>query len=365
MKLAIEKTSTTKSRKKRATGPRRATPAIRKAPKVKAKHAKSKNSSTQKEWQSIHDAVVPENVVVRRDVSTETKTRDLQPTRSSFALYLREIAEENLLTINEEVALAALIKKGDEKARERMIRANLRLVVKIARDYENFGLPLLDLINEGNIGLMKAVGKFDPTKGAKFSTYSSWWIKQAIKRSLSNQSKTIRLPIHLVEKIAKLRNVAIRLHEALGREPTDEEVASEMEIAPSRVALMRRASARPVSLDDTVGDDDSTRFEERVADENAGHPYEELELQTSLNLLTHLLSKLNPRESRILKYRFGLDGERERTLEEVGQEFGVTRERIRQLQNIALHRLRRMMNKQNAPVIYPLDHSVEREQVSA
>jgi len=330
------------------------------------KPTQAKSRSNQREWQSDSAKRLPKNIMVRRDVTaTEEKAGDLQPTRSSFALYLREIAEENLLTPQDEIDLAAEIKKGNKAARDRMIRANLRLVVKIARDYEGFGLPLLDLINEGNIGLMKAVDKFDPTKGAKFSTYSSWWIKQAIKRSLSNQSKTIRLPIHLVEKIAKLRNVTNRLHDALGREPTDEEIARELEVAPTRVALMRRASARPLSLDDTVGDDDSTRLEERVADENAEHPYEELELQTSLNLLTQLLSKLNPRESKILRYRFGLDGERERTLEEVGQEFGVTRERIRQVQNIALNRLKRMMDKQNAPVIFPLHKEPALEQVSA
>ena len=170
---------------------------------------------------------------------------------------------------------------------------------------------------------------------------------------MSNQSKTIRLPIHLVEKIAKLRQVSVRLQEVLGREPSDEELAKELEIAPSRVAMMRRASTRPLSLDETFGEDDSTRLEERVADENAQHPYEELELQTSLNLLGKMLTKLNARESTILKYRFGLDGEKERTLEEVGQEFGVTRERIRQLQNMALQRLKRMMDKQNAPAILP------------
>ena len=348
----------TKSKKAKSTE--------RKTLRKSVKTTKAKSSSNQREWQSDSAKRLPKTIMVRRDVTaSEEKAADLQPTRSAFALYLREIAEENLLTVQDEIDLAAEIKKGSKEARDRMIRANLRLVVKIARDYEGFGLPLLDLINEGNIGLMKAVDKFDPTKGAKFSTYSSWWIKQAIKRSLSNQSKTIRLPIHLVEKIAKLRNVTNQLHDALGREPTDEEIARELEVAPSRVALMRRASARPLSLDDTVGEDDSTRLEERVADENAEHPYEELELQTSLNLLTQLLSKLNPRESKILRYRFGLDGERERTLEEVGQEFGVTRERIRQLQNIALNRLKRMMDKQNAPVIFPLHKEPGLEQVSA
>ena len=327
--------------------------------------SRTKDSGAQREWHTATSKSAEVKVTVHRETTLEPKAADIQPLRSSFALYLREIAEENLLTVKEEAELAGLIKQGDDQARERMIRANLRLVVKIARDYEGFGLPLLDLINEGNIGLMKAVDKFDPTKGAKFSTYGSWWIKQAIKRSLSNQSKTIRLPIHLVEKIAKLRNVSIRLQEALGREPSDEEIAGELGIAPSRVALMRRASARPVSLDDTVGDEDSTRLEERVADENADHPYEELELQTSLGLLTQLLSKLNSRESKILRYRFGLDGEKERTLEEVGQEFGVTRERIRQLQNIALNRLKRMMDKQNAPVIFPVGQTEEIEKVSA
>jgi RNA polymerase primary sigma factor len=356
MKLATsKKTSKSKVRRSAKTSPKQR----------EGKGSRTKDSAAQREWQNAPISTAEVRVTVHRETTLETKSIENQPLRSSFALYLREIAEENLLTVKEEAVLAGLIKQGDDQARERMIRANLRLVVKIARDYEGFGLPLLDLINEGNIGLMKAVDKFDPTKGAKFSTYGSWWIKQAIKRSLSNQSKTIRLPIHLVEKIAKLRHVSMRLQEALGREPSDEEIAGELGVAPSRVALMRRASARPVSLDDTVGDEDSTRLEERVADENADHPYEELELQTSLGLLTQLLSKLNSRESKILRYRFGLDGEKERTLEEVGQEFGVTRERIRQLQNIALNRLKRMMDKQNAPVIFPVGQTEEREQVSA
>ena len=352
------KATTPTNKTKTSSRPRAAKTTAAKTTAAKTRHqtpvrTKPEVSSPQKEWELGQTKKEPLKLEVQREAVHTASNLSGLPTRSSFALYLREIGEEPLLTPAQEVELADRIKVGDEQARERMIKANLRLVVKIARDYEGFGLPLLDLINEGNIGLMKAVDKFDPTKGAKFSTYSSWWIKQAIKRSLSNQSKTIRLPIHLVEKIAKLRQVSVRLQEVLGREPSDEELAKELEIAPSRVAMMRRASTRPLSLDETFGEDDSTRLEERVADENAQHPYEELELQTSLNLLGKMLTKLNARESTILKYRFGLDGEKERTLEEVGQEFGVTRERIRQLQNMALQRLKRMMDKQNAPAILP------------
>ena len=168
---------------------------------------------------------------------------------TAIKLYLREIGQVKLLTPQEEIQLAARIKRGDKKAREQMIKANLRLVVKIAHDYENFGLPLLDLINEGNIGLMKAVERFDPSKGGKLSTYGSWWIKQSIKRALANQSKTIRLPVHLVDKISKMRRTAMKLQEVFGREPTDEELAEEMGMSPSRVAQMRTAAIRPASLD--------------------------------------------------------------------------------------------------------------------
>src|ERR1700722_15504845 len=164
---------------------------------------------------------------------------------TAIKLYLREIGQVKLLTPQEEIVLAACIKKGDKKAREQMIKANLRLVVKIAHDYENFGLPLLDLINEGNIGLMKAVERFDPSKGGKLSTYGSWWIKQSIKRALANQSKTIRLPVHLVDKIAKMRRTAMKLQEILGREPSDEELGDELGISAPRVCPMRRAATRP------------------------------------------------------------------------------------------------------------------------
>jgi len=267
---------------------------------------------------------------------------------TAIKLYLREIGQVKLLTPLEEIELAARIKKGDKKAREQMIKANLRLVVKIAHDYEGLGLPLLDLINEGNIGLMKAVERFDPAKGGKLSTYGAWWIKQSIKRALANQSKTIRLPVHLVDKISKMRRTAMKLQEVLGREPTDEELADELGMTSSRVAQLRTAAIRPASLDAPIGDEDSNNFSEVVQDENAATPYQELEEKTVSAMLQEMVKTLDSREATILRYRFGLDGGSEKTLEEVGQKFGVTRERVRQIQNIALAKLRKMIEKLEA-----------------
>src|SRR3979411_1851861 len=187
---------------------------------------------------------------------------------TGIKIYLREIGQIPLLTPLQEIELAAKIKRGDKEARALMIRSNLRLVVKIAHDYANLGLPLLDLISEGNIGLMKAVERFDPAKGGKLSTYGSWWIKQSIKRALANQSKTIRLPVHLGNKISKMRRTAMRLQEELGREPTDEELGEELGITASRVAQMRMAAIRPASLDAPIGDEDSNNFAEVGQHEN-------------------------------------------------------------------------------------------------
>jgi len=264
---------------------------------------------------------------------------------TAIKLYLREIGQVKLLTPQEEIQLAARIKRGDKKAREQMIKANLRLVVKIARDYEGIGLPLLDLISEGNIGLMKAVERFDPKKGGKLSTYGSWWIKQSIKRALANQSKTIRLPVHLVDKISKMRRVSMKLQEQFGREPTDEELAVELEMTPTRVRQMRLAAIRPASLDAPIGDDESNNFSEVVEDENAPTPYEDLEDKTVFVMLRDMVKHLDAREATILQFRFGLDGGTEKTLEEVGKKFGVTRERVRQIQNLALRKLRKMIEK--------------------
>src|SRR5215216_5930515 len=267
---------------------------------------------------------------------------------SGIKIYLREIGQIPLLTPEQEIELAAKIKVGDNQARALMIRSNLRLVVKIAHDYANLGLPLLDLISEGNIGLMKAVERFDPAKGGKLSTYGSWWIKQSIKRALANQSKTIRLPVHLVDKISKMRRTAMRLQEELGREPTDEELGMELGISASRVGQMRTAAIRPASLDAPIGDDDSNNFSEVVQAEKANTPYEQLEEKTVTKMLKEMVKTLDPREATILRYRFGLDGGPEKTLEEVGERFGVTRERVRQIQNIALNKLRKMIEKLEA-----------------
>jgi len=264
---------------------------------------------------------------------------------TSLKLYLREIGKVKLLSQEDEVELAARIRKGDRKAREQMIKANLRLVVKIARDYEGLGLPLLDLISEGNIGLMKAVERFDPAKGGKLSTYGSWWIKQSMKRALANQSKTIRLPVHMVDKISKMNRAARRLQEVPGREPTDEELAEELHIKTARVAMMRMAATRPTSLDAPVGDADNGTFAEVVRDENADDPFEELQAKGVTGMLKDMVTNLTSREANILRARYGLDGGRMKTLEEIGAEWGITRERARQVQNNALRKLRAMIEK--------------------
>ena len=269
--------------------------------------------------------------------------------RSNLQLYLQEIGKTALLTIEEEIQLAKRIRRGDKAARDHMISANLRLVVKIAMDYKDFGLPLLDLISEGNIGLINAVERFDPRKGGKLSTYAAWWIKQSIKRALANQSKTIRLPVHLVDKISKMRRTAMALTEQLGREPSDEELAIELQIPTAKVAHLKSVSVRPASLDAPVGEDgDSATFGEIVGDDNAVSPYEGLREKNRNSDLSEMVNSLDKREAEIIKLRFGLDGRDELTLEEVGQKFHVTRERIRQLEYLALTKMRKAMAKHEA-----------------
>ncbi|MSU49661.1 MAG: sigma-70 family RNA polymerase sigma factor [Opitutus sp.] len=269
--------------------------------------------------------------------------------RSNLQLYLQEIIKTPLLTIAEEITLSRRIRRGDRAARNHMISANLRLVVKIAMDYKDFGLPLLDLISEGNIGLIKAVERFDPRKGGKLSTYAAWWIKQSIKRALANQSKTIRLPVHLVDKISKMRRTAMMLTEQLGREPTDEELAIELQIPTSKVAHLKSVSVRPASLDAPIGEaGDSSTFGEIVGDDNAVSPFEGLREKNLNSDLSEMVNSLDKREAEIIKLRFGLEGRDEMTLEEVGQKFNVTRERIRQLEYLALSKMRKAMAKNEA-----------------
>mgnify|MGYP002631269806 CR=1 FL=1 len=287
---------------------------------------------------------------VRRSYSDETdsttESKSLSSTdRNVMRTYMQEISKTPLLTAKEEVELAGRIQKGDKAARDRMISANLRLVVKIAHDYNNFGLPLLDLISEGNIGLIKAVERFDPNKGGKLSTYAAWWIKQSIKRALANQSKTIRLPVHLVDKIAKIRKVTAQLADELDREPSDEEIGYVIGMPVNKVAHLKSVSVRPSSLDAPIGEDGDTSFGELVGDENQATPLENLQEKSTNENIRSVLGLLDEREAEIIQLRFGLDGDRPLTLEEVGEKFNVTRERVRQIQTIAIHKMRRLLTE--------------------
>jgi RNA polymerase primary sigma factor len=264
-------------------------------------------------------------------------------------IYLREIWKTPLLTQEEEGALARRIKAWDEDARQHMIKANLRLVVKIAQDYANYGLPLLDCISEGNIGLMKAVERFDPNKWGKLSTYAAWWIKQGILRALADKTRDIRIPVHMVGKISKMRRVVMTLSEKLGREPTDDELSEELNTDRAKLSLLKTAALRPASLDEPINDEDATEFGEIIADEKAQNPLEMLSHKNMHMQLDDLLEVLDERELKIIKARFGLGGQKPKTLEEVGGELQVTRERIRQLQNIALKKMRKALQKKEGP----------------
>ena len=269
----------------------------------------------------------------------------------TLQLYLREIGRVQLLTPKEEIRLARRVRRGSKEAREQMITANLRLVVKIAHDYEGLGLPLLDLINEGNIGLMKGVERFNPSKGAKLSTYASWWIRQSILRALATQSKTIRLPVHVVDKVAHIRKAEVKLREAFDREPTDQEVADHLGINSRRIQQYRNAVKAPVSLDAPLEAGESHRISDVVADPNAAAPFERLIHENDSTLVQEVLATLTPRENSILAMRFGLDDGRPKTLEEIGSRMGVTRERIRQIQEEALQKMRVKIAEREAPAV--------------
>ena len=284
----------------------------------------------------------------------DTARRNLLESRVSgvskndtMKVYMGEIGQIGLVDLDEEAELAAAIHCGDEEshdeARSTLIKANLRLVVKIAHDFKGLGLPLLDLISEGNIGLMRAVEKFDPVKGAKFSSYAAWWIKQSMRRALANQSRTIRIPVQSAGKINKIKSVRMKLTEELGREPTDGEIAEHLDFSERTVAGLRLADLRTFSLHDPIQQGEEGEFQDIIPDRRAMTPDQILGDVESVKRLLTLLDELEDRERLILKMRFGLDGYRARTLEEVSQAIGRTRERVRQIQNQALVRLRTLL----------------------
>ncbi len=255
-------------------------------------------------------------------------------------MYLREIGKIPLLTFDEELDLAKRILKGDEEAKQKLAESNLRLVVSIAKKYVGRGMLFLDLIQEGNMGLIKAVEKFDYTKGFKFSTYATWWIRQAITRAIADQARTIRIPVHMVETINKLIRTSRHLLQQLGREPTPEEIAKEMEIPVEKVAEIQKIAQDPVSLETPIGEEDDSHLGDFIQDEDSPAPHDAASYTLLREQLEEVMSTLTPREAKVLKLRFGLEDGKSRTLEEVGSQFNVTRERIRQIEAKALRKLR-------------------------
>jgi RNA polymerase primary sigma factor len=258
----------------------------------------------------------------------------------SLQLFLRDVGKVDLLTAAQEVELAKRIERGDHRAKQEMVEANLRLVVSIAKRYRNQGLPFLDLIQEGTIGLVRAAEKFDHRKGFKFSTYATWWIRQAVARALADKARTIRMPVHVVEKLNKIVRSERKLRAELGREPLSVEIARDLELTLDEVDAIRRSAQTPVSLEKPVGDEEESEFGQFLVDESAPLPEEAVELTLRNEALLKILDSLSPRERRVLELRYGLNGEQPRTLDEVGRTFNVTRERIRQIENQSLKKLR-------------------------
>ena len=275
-------------------------------------------------------------------------TLDLRPdmTTDSLQLFLKDIGKVRLLTAQEEVDLAKRIERGDLDAKQKMVESNLRLVVSIAKNYRNQGLPFLDLIQEGTLGLVRAAEKFDYRKGFKFSTYATWWIRQAIARALADKARTIRIPVHVVEKLNKIGRAERKLVTELGREPTAEEIAEVTGIDPEEVDSIKRSAQAPVSLEKPVGDEEESEFGQFIADERAESPYERAAEILTKEALREALENLSYRERRVLELRYGLGGEHPRTLDEVGRTFNVTRERIRQIENQSLKKLQSLAEAQ-------------------
>jgi RNA polymerase primary sigma factor len=273
---------------------------------------------------------------------------DLKPQgmTDSLQLFLKDIGKARLLTAEEEVDLAKRIGRGSFDAKQKMVESNLRLVVSIAKNYRNQGLPFLDLIQEGTIGLVRAAEKFDYRKGFKFSTYATWWIRQAIARALADKARTIRIPVHIVEKLNKIGRAERRLVTGLGREPTVEEIAEVTGIEPAEVESIKRWAQAPISLEKPVGDEEQSEFGQFIADEQAESPYEQAVKVLTSEALRDVLENLSYRERRVLELRYGLGGEHPRTLDEVGRAFNVTRERIRQIESRSLSKLQSLAEAQ-------------------
>jgi RNA polymerase primary sigma factor len=278
---------------------------------------------------NAEEAEREEPVAEAREVSTD-----------SLQLFLKDIGKVDLLTAAQEVELAKRIERGEHRAKQEMVEANLRLVVSIAKRYRNQGLPFLDLIQEGTIGLVRAAEKFDHRKGFKFSTYATWWIRQAVARALADKGRTIRMPVHIVEKLNKIVRSERKLRAELGREPTSAEIARDVELTPDEVEQIRRSSQAPVSLEKPVGDDEESEFGHFLTDESEPLPDEAAEVELRKATLIRVLGTLSLRERRVLELRYGLNGEHPCTLDEVGRAFNVTRERIRQIENQSLKKLR-------------------------
>jgi RNA polymerase primary sigma factor len=258
----------------------------------------------------------------------------------ALQLFLKDIGKVDLLTAAQEVELAKRIERGEHSAKQEMVEANLRLVVSIAKKYRNQGLPFLDLIQEGTIGLVRAAEKFDYRKGFKFSTYATWWIRQAVARALADKARTIRMPVHVVEKLNKIVRSERKLRAELGREPTATEIGRDLDLTADEVEHIRRSAQTPVSLEKPVGDEDESEFGHFITDENLPLPDEEAEITLRKETLRKILGTLSSRERQVLELRYGLDGQHPRTLDEVGRTFNVTRERIRQIENQSLKKLR-------------------------
>jgi RNA polymerase primary sigma factor len=282
-------------------------------------------------------------------VPTEEEPLDLDApdvSTDALQLFLKDIGKVDLLTAPQEIELAKKIERGDHSAKQAMVEANLRLVVSIAKRYRNQGLPFLDLIQEGTIGLVRAAEKFDYRKGFKFSTYATWWIRQAVARALADKARTIRMPVHVVEKLNKIGRVERKLLAELGHDPTADEIGRELEIDREEVEQIRRSAQAPISLEKPVGDEEESEFGHFLADQSAAAPDEAAETTLRKETLKRILCALSPRERRVLELRYGLDGQHPRTLDEVGRTFNVTRERVRQIENQSLKKLQALAESQ-------------------